>query len=218
MRCSKVQKRLPLYAGGDLSDAEAARAREHIEACSACREALRSYEGCLGLLGTLKDREAPEGTWRNYWQDIHRELFLKKEGKAAARAAARAAAPVPGRLIRLGPWVRMAAAAAILVLIVFIAIPESTRWEGPEEGGRFVRQPVRPVMPVPARPAVRPSFRRKFRVDSPRHRADLFYADEVRLVDGIEGFLEEIRVPKRKETLYQLDEWDSPHEAQPVSF
>lgn len=59
MSCPRTRKRLNPYLEGDLSDAERARIRAHLEACSGCAAELDALRRTLKLLGELPDVEPP---------------------------------------------------------------------------------------------------------------------------------------------------------------
>ncbi len=59
MSCARTRKRLNPYLEGELGDAEQARIRTHLEACSACAAELDALQRTLGLLRGLPDVEPP---------------------------------------------------------------------------------------------------------------------------------------------------------------
>jgi len=87
MKCKTVQKKLPLYVGGELSERSARRIASHLQDCTACRTEAESFRRARSALeraaspppqldhedywGRLKGRilqarwrPTPEGGWR----------------------------------------------------------------------------------------------------------------------------------------------------------
>ncbi len=74
MKCAQVEKRLPLYAGGDLPEDEAAQVAKHLQACPACRRVANGYDAAVQALREAGRQEPPSGDWRECWRAIEGHL------------------------------------------------------------------------------------------------------------------------------------------------
>lgn len=79
--CHKMEKLIPLYLEGSLSEKERREVEEHLSLCSACRASLRQWERCLILLRSAPRLSAPPGLWekvrRAYKHREERRFYLK---------------------------------------------------------------------------------------------------------------------------------------------
>lgn len=110
MTCAQVEKRLPLHAGGDLPEGEAAAVAEHLQVCPDCQRAAASYEAAVQALREAGRQKPPPGDWRECWQAI--------EGRLANEAPSR-------NIISLASSVRtrrILKAAAIFLLTLGIGV------------------------------------------------------------------------------------------------
>lgn len=110
MSCEAFEKLIALDAGGDLTPAETARVRVHLEACAPCRELARSIgesqAGLKALAGASLDEDAL-ARWR-------RGLLARIEAE-------------PRRRILGWRWAWAAAAAmALVVLVAVTQLPRRT--------------------------------------------------------------------------------------------
>lgn len=77
MKCSRVKRRIPLYAGGDLAVHKAKRVSRHLEKCLSCQAELAAFCGdreALKGLGQLKMHE-------EFWKSYSKELGFKLREK-----------------------------------------------------------------------------------------------------------------------------------------
>jgi len=70
MKCSKIHKLLPLYAGGDLPDHQAAAVAEHLHTCPDCQHEAEAYRACLGAVRRARADAPPQGDWVSCWAGI----------------------------------------------------------------------------------------------------------------------------------------------------
>jgi len=110
MKCAQVEKRLPLYAGGDLPEDEVAEVAEHIQACPDCRRAANGYDAAVQALREAGQEEPPAGDWRECWQAIEGRLDDQRPARNVIRLASR----IPTR--------RILKAAAIFLLALGIGV------------------------------------------------------------------------------------------------
>lgn len=59
MTCKRYEKKLALYAGGDLPANDAKRVEAHLHACASCRASLEGIEASREALSALHDIEPP---------------------------------------------------------------------------------------------------------------------------------------------------------------
>ena len=112
--CQRVQDRLERLMDGGLEPLEAARDEGHLEACAACAAERESWEGFLGL---LRRADAPSGTAAGEFRVAERGLVERIDERLQGEARAR----------RVGLQMSFAAAAAALLCVVgFFALAEST--------------------------------------------------------------------------------------------
>jgi Putative zinc-finger len=67
MNCSRARRRLPLYAGADLSSRKAGRLEKHLEGCPRCRREVEELRAALAGIRAVAGRETlewPEGEWK----------------------------------------------------------------------------------------------------------------------------------------------------------
>ena len=111
MRCSKAQKRIALYAGGDTTYRESESVKEHLIGCDMCAADYRAYQGSRRALEMLRDRTMPEWFWEGFNRGVFRRI---REDKAAAKAA-----PVPHRALFTRAATVFAAAAVVTLMFMF---------------------------------------------------------------------------------------------------
>ncbi len=61
--CHKMEKLIPLYLEGSLSEKERREVEEHLSLCSTCRASLRQWQRCFILLRGAPRLTAPPGLW-----------------------------------------------------------------------------------------------------------------------------------------------------------
>ena len=74
MKCTEVEKLLPLYIEGDLADARRVRALgQHIAACDACRHTAEQFSASQALLHGFATPEFPDA----FYDSIRREVLAE---------------------------------------------------------------------------------------------------------------------------------------------
>lgn len=139
MSCGDFEDLIALEVEGDLDAAAAARVREHIGKCDACRElslGLRESQAALKALGAVDIDEQSLAQWR-------RRVLAQID-----------AAP------RRGWGWRWALAAAAAVLLVWIGVRFRRPYVPPAPPPVAARMEPAPALPAPAAPAPRPRIRR----------------------------------------------------------
>jgi hypothetical protein len=111
MRCTQVEKLLPLYAGDDCAKArEAAEVREHLATCAPCRLKAEEFEASRRLL-TL---HAPPAFDEDFFASVRRNVMREIEDEKTR--------PAPFAAFRQLFAPRTLAVAASLVLLVACAL------------------------------------------------------------------------------------------------
>lgn len=112
LNCSEIRALLVLFVGDDLDAAESARVARHLAECGPCRAEQARWMENRSRLATL--RETTGRPSQSVWSDVRAELV--REGRIGP---ARRAAP---RRLSWAPIVRMAAAAAVVLSVVFFTL------------------------------------------------------------------------------------------------
>jgi hypothetical protein len=111
MRCTQVEKLLPLYAGDDCAKArETAEVREHLATCAACRLKAEEFEASRRLLALHAPPAFDEDFFASVRRNVMREIEDEKTRPAPFAAFRQLFAP------------RTLAVAASLVLLVACAL------------------------------------------------------------------------------------------------
>lgn len=118
MACEAVRDNLSAYLDGELTAAEAAAVRDHVEACAECRELPWRNCATVDLLGGLGCCEAPAHLAEDVQQEIERRLLLAELSVPVDEAPQERLLPIH----RVNPWPRILAAAATLVLVAGIGL------------------------------------------------------------------------------------------------
>ena len=112
MKCTEVEKLLPLYAGNDLADERRARAlSEHLQACAECRRMAEEFSASLELLQGQPAPDFDDAFYQNIRADVLRDI----RNLPAPR-------PSLFESLRLLLMQRPAFAATLAVLMVFVAL------------------------------------------------------------------------------------------------
>jgi len=74
MRCKAVQKKLALYAGGELSERSARRIASHLEECAGCRREAASFRRARSALEQAASLP-PELDQEDYWGRLRRRIL-----------------------------------------------------------------------------------------------------------------------------------------------
>ena len=140
MNCQEWEERVAHYAGGDLTGPETTAVEQHLMGCPECRKLAAELREQLGLLRDLHAEPIADAHLTALRMRVLSEL-------SAARPA----------WWRHG-WISIAAAAAIVMLAVFVA--PRRRVETPKPAQIAVQRvpealPAAPSENAPARPAVR---------------------------------------------------------------
>lgn len=82
MKCKAVQKRLPLYAGGDLSHRLARRIASHLQTCPVCRAEAQSFQRArLALVQAASP--ALQQDHQDYWARLKRRILQARWRKTS---------------------------------------------------------------------------------------------------------------------------------------
>ena len=111
MRCSKAQKRIALFVGGDATYRESESVKEHLIRCDVCAADYEAYDGSLRVLRMLRDRRTPGWFWEGFNTGVFRRI---REAKAAAPRKPHAPFAHAGTAL---------AAAVVLMLMFLFAWP-----------------------------------------------------------------------------------------------
>lgn len=84
MACDEVRDLLAIVAGGEARDEDRAAVEEHAGHCVACARELDLYREARANLASLREGDAPPGTWKSLWAGVRAELFPKKPSRALA--------------------------------------------------------------------------------------------------------------------------------------
>jgi anti-sigma factor RsiW len=79
MGCEEIRDLLALYAGGESYEHERIAVEAHVAVCAACARELDQYRESRAQLATLRDGEAPAGTFKSLWPGVRSELFPRKD-------------------------------------------------------------------------------------------------------------------------------------------
>ena len=111
MSCRRIDKLLPLYAGGDLPAKKAAKVRAHADACPSCRREIDGLRAALDATKALA-RADELGEWRETdWRALMRSVA------SAKTAAKRPFAPFALRPVAVGALALLLVAAGALFLL-----------------------------------------------------------------------------------------------------
>ena len=111
MSCRRIDKLLPLYAGGDLPAKKAAKVRAHAAACPSCRREIDSLRAALDATKTLARADEPDEWRESDWQALMRSIAIAKP------AATRPFAPFSLRPVAVGSLAVILVAAGAFVLL-----------------------------------------------------------------------------------------------------
>ena len=146
MRCAQVDKRLPLYVGGDVDEREADQMARHLASCPRCREAAARYDAAREALRRIGPQSPPASDWRACWRALEPKL-----GQTPARPRVIA---LPSRRVLM---VRLAAAAMFLLAFgLGVMIGMRAKPDAPAAA----RVAERPASPDTARSPVEAAARR----------------------------------------------------------
>ena len=78
MGCEEIRDLIALYAGGESYDHERAAVEAHVAVCAACARDLDQYREARVNLASLREGQAPPGTFKNLWSGVRADLFPQK--------------------------------------------------------------------------------------------------------------------------------------------
>jgi hypothetical protein len=111
--CSEIRPNLHLFLGGELDAGLQRGTEEHLAGCSSCRGELavasRSREVYLACATATVD----DSRDMDLWPGVRSRMF--SEGLLGAGSAT--AEDTAGRILRIGPWLKGGAAAAVLLAV-----------------------------------------------------------------------------------------------------
>ena len=111
MKCSQVQKHIPLLVGGDLARDIERDLTEHMNTCLGCSREYQEYLAAMSSLQMLREKPDVSGILDGLSGEVMERIREAPIGPAAE---------IPRRMVA-GPFaivMRMAAAAAIVVMLV----------------------------------------------------------------------------------------------------
>lgn len=82
MGCEEVRDLLALYAGGETHDDERVAVEAHVSLCAACARELDHYREMRAALSSLREGDAPSGTWKSLWQGVRESVFPRRGSRA----------------------------------------------------------------------------------------------------------------------------------------
>lgn len=112
--CSSVSRLLGKYFDQEVNEKEKLLIEGHLQACSTCREALRSMEELKALLKVPVEEAVQKEDFPWVWQKIEKEIRLQK--RLTWWQSLRSRLDVSG-LFRRRVWVPAAATLVVLLLI-----------------------------------------------------------------------------------------------------
>jgi hypothetical protein len=77
MDCRRIKLLIPLFVGGDLSEAEAERAREHLRSCADCRSLTAEFEASQKWFRQAEP-DFDEGFLRDFKRDVLQDVYKLK--------------------------------------------------------------------------------------------------------------------------------------------
>jgi anti-sigma factor RsiW len=78
MGCEEIRDLLALYAGGESYDNERTAVEAHVAVCAACARELDQYREMRSNLASLREGQAPAGTFKSIWPGVRSDLFPSK--------------------------------------------------------------------------------------------------------------------------------------------
>jgi anti-sigma factor RsiW len=81
VNCEKAEKKILLFAGGELPEKKARNLSKHLEECEDCREELREYKAALASLKSLapeEDKDWAESDWQNLMKKVATEKIPRR--------------------------------------------------------------------------------------------------------------------------------------------
>src|SRR4051794_9559671 len=124
MNCSRIGPKLPLYAGGELSDSEIQEVRSHLHACPKCREE-------AAALAAIEEQV------RSAWSA---EVPVPETLAARVMHAVRCTRPAPTRrpfAVFARHLLPRAALAAVLITLCLLAVPRLLPFRSPDQARVF---------------------------------------------------------------------------------
>jgi hypothetical protein len=91
MNCEQVRELLAAYAAGEAGD-EGIAAESHLPLCAECRGELEKYRESRNLLGSLREGDAPEGTFEAMWRAVRARALPRRPVSVIREWGLRAAA------------------------------------------------------------------------------------------------------------------------------
>jgi Putative zinc-finger len=131
--CSEMRELLPWFVGGDLSDAECARVREHLVACLPCRREAASLQQAGAALRGLASAPAL-GVDDAMFLGLQREVLTAVAGSEPGRGPRRS-------------WWRPALASAAALLLVGVGFVVGGSW-GDRRDSVWERSALSPAGPA----------------------------------------------------------------------
>ncbi len=114
MKCAKIEKLLPLFAGGELGPENQQKIKDHLAGCARCQKAAGEYSTLLDVAGDIPPAETPVGFHEGFLRETM-NLVGDGRDRAAERGRAR---PAPAKR----QWRYALAGAVVVVLVVAVSI------------------------------------------------------------------------------------------------
>ena len=112
MTCSRIEKLLPLYVGGDLPERKARAVAQHLAACPNCRRTADAYAASVEALRDAGAQTPPGQDWRACWRAVDARLV---DNLRRRRVTLLPASFDAGRLARAAAMFLLALGLGILV-------------------------------------------------------------------------------------------------------
>ena len=77
MKCEEILNILSDYVDGELPEAQCAEIKEHMKACSHCREFVETFRKSLDLTHKLDHKHPPENVCESVLRAIRKEILDK---------------------------------------------------------------------------------------------------------------------------------------------
>jgi anti-sigma factor RsiW len=79
MGCEEIRDLLALYAGGESYENERTAVEAHVAVCAACARELDQHREMRSNLASLREGQAPTGTFKSIWPGVRSDLFPSKQ-------------------------------------------------------------------------------------------------------------------------------------------
>lgn len=74
MEHRKFEELLQKFIGGDISENEGERFREHLVSCRHCQQEMNQYDALEDMMKKMKLKDPEDTMWEGYWSSIYNRL------------------------------------------------------------------------------------------------------------------------------------------------